>query len=43
MADKVGSNGERKVFNVVGKPNIPGRLPYGITAVLGRYSDEFLN
>jgi hypothetical protein len=26
MADIAGSNGERKEFNAVGKPNVPGRL-----------------
>jgi CO/xanthine dehydrogenase Mo-binding subunit len=30
MADTAGSNGERKVFTIVGKRNIPGRLSYSI-------------
>jgi CO/xanthine dehydrogenase Mo-binding subunit len=30
MADIVGSNGDRKDFRIVGKPNIPGRLSHAI-------------
>jgi CO/xanthine dehydrogenase Mo-binding subunit len=40
MADRVGSNGERTVFNVVGKPNIPGRLSYVIATGKAKFGSD---
>jgi CO/xanthine dehydrogenase Mo-binding subunit len=40
MADLAGSNGERKVFNVVGKPNIPGRLSYSIATGKAKFGTD---
>jgi hypothetical protein len=30
MADTVGTNGERKEFNTVGNPNVPGKLSHSL-------------
>jgi hypothetical protein len=30
MADLTGRNGQRQVFRIVGKPNIPGKLSYAL-------------
>jgi CO/xanthine dehydrogenase Mo-binding subunit len=40
MADLVGSNGDRKVFNIVGKPNIPGRLSYSIATGKAKFGSD---
>jgi len=40
MADLAGTNGERKDFNVVGKPNIPGRLSYSIASGKAKYGSD---
>ena len=42
MADLVGSNGERKAFNIVGKPNIPGRLSYSIATGKARFGTDVI-
>jgi CO/xanthine dehydrogenase Mo-binding subunit len=40
MADTAGSNGERKVFNIVGKPNIPGRLSWSIATGKAKFGTD---
>jgi CO/xanthine dehydrogenase Mo-binding subunit len=40
MADTAGTNGERKVFRVVGKPNIPGRLSYSIATGKAKFGTD---
>jgi xanthine dehydrogenase molybdenum-binding subunit len=35
MADIAGSNGEREVFSIVGKPNVPGKLSHSIATETG--------
>jgi CO/xanthine dehydrogenase Mo-binding subunit len=40
MADIEGSNGERKIFNVVGKHNIPGRLSHSIASGQAKFGTD---
>jgi uncharacterized protein (TIGR02118 family) len=40
MADLVGSNGDRKVFKIVGKLNIPGRLSYSIATGEAKFGSD---
>ena len=40
MADLAGSNGDRKVFSAVAKPNISGRLSYPIATGKAKYSND---
>jgi len=40
MADTAGSNGDRKEFSVVGKPNIPGRLAFPIATGKAKFGSD---
>jgi CO/xanthine dehydrogenase Mo-binding subunit len=40
MADIAGSNGERTVFKIIGKPNIPGRLSYSIATGKAKFGAD---
>ncbi len=40
MADTEGINGDRNVFNIVGKPNIPGRLSYSIATGKAKFGSD---
>jgi len=42
MADLAGSNGERKAFNIVGKPNIPGRLSHSLATGQAKFGTAVL-
>jgi CO/xanthine dehydrogenase Mo-binding subunit len=42
MADLAGSDGERKEFYVVGKPNLPGKLSYSIATGRSKYGIDFV-
>jgi CO/xanthine dehydrogenase Mo-binding subunit len=42
MADLAGSNGERQVFNVVGKRNVPGRLSYSIATGMAKFGTDVI-
>jgi CO/xanthine dehydrogenase Mo-binding subunit len=42
MADLAGVNGQRKEFRVVGKPNLPGRLSYGIATGVSKYGADYV-
>lgn len=42
MADLVGSNGDRKVFKIVGKLNIPGRLSYSIALGKAKFGSDVI-
>ena len=37
MADLAGANGTREKFNVVGKPNLPGKLSYSLATVVAAF------
>ena len=41
MADLEGINGQRKDFNVVGKPNLPGRLSRAIATGIAKYGIDY--
>ncbi len=40
MADTAGTNGERKTFDIVGKPNIPGRLSFSIATGRAKFGTD---
>jgi len=42
MADLEGVNGQRKVFKVVGKPNIPGKLSYSIATGMAKFGADYV-
>ncbi len=42
MADIAGANGQRETFRVVGKPNLPGRLSYGIACGMAKYGLDYV-
>jgi CO/xanthine dehydrogenase Mo-binding subunit len=42
MSDTEGSNGERKEFKIVGKPNIPGRLSYSIATGKAKFGTDIV-
>ncbi len=42
MADLAGVNGQREKFRVVGKPNLPGRLSYGIATGIAKYGIDYV-
>ena len=42
MADLAGVNGQRKVFRVVGKPNIPGKLSYSIATGMAKFGADYV-
>ena len=42
MADTVGSNGERTVFNAVGKPNVPGKLSHSIATGKAKFGTDVI-
>jgi CO/xanthine dehydrogenase Mo-binding subunit len=42
MADLEGINGQRKVFNVVGKPNLPGKLSYAIATGMAKFGADYV-
>jgi CO/xanthine dehydrogenase Mo-binding subunit len=41
MADLAGSDGERKTFYVVGKPNLPGKLSYSLATGKAEYGIDY--
>ncbi len=42
MADTVGSNGERKEFNVVGRSNIPGKLSHSLASGMAKFGTDVI-
>jgi CO/xanthine dehydrogenase Mo-binding subunit len=42
MADLEGANGQRETFEVVGKPNIPGKLSYSIATGMAKYGIDYV-
>jgi xanthine dehydrogenase molybdenum-binding subunit len=42
MADLAGANGTRKKFEVVGKPNIPGKLSYSIATGMAKFGIDYV-
>ena len=42
MADLAGVNGQREIFRVVGKPNLPGRLSYAMAAGIAKYGADYI-
>jgi CO/xanthine dehydrogenase Mo-binding subunit len=42
MADLAGVNGQREKFRVVGMPNLPGRLSYGIASGIAKYGADYV-
>ena len=40
MADIAGSNGERKEFSVVGKPNVPGKLSCSLSTGKAKFGTD---
>ena len=42
MADLAGVNGQRENFRVVGKPNLPGRLSYGLATGIAKYGADYI-
>ena len=40
MADIEGSNGQRKEFKVVGRPNVPGRLSHSIATGRAKFGSD---
>ncbi len=42
MADLAGANGTREKFNVVGKPNIPGKLSYSIATGKAKFGGDWV-
>jgi CO/xanthine dehydrogenase Mo-binding subunit len=41
MADLAGVNGQRKEFDVVGKPNLPGRLSYALATGKAKFGIDY--
>src|SRR4030042_27111 len=42
MADLAGVNGQREKFRVVGKPNLPGRLSYGMATGTAKFGVDYV-
>jgi CO/xanthine dehydrogenase Mo-binding subunit len=42
MADLAGTNGQRNNFNVVGKPNLPGRLSHAIASGIAKFGNDYV-
>jgi CO/xanthine dehydrogenase Mo-binding subunit len=42
MVDIAGSNGERKEFKVVGKPNIPGKLSHSLATGMAKFGTDVI-
>jgi CO/xanthine dehydrogenase Mo-binding subunit len=42
MTDLAGTNGQRKEFKVVGKPNVPGRLSYALATGTAKYGIDYV-
>jgi CO/xanthine dehydrogenase Mo-binding subunit len=42
MADTAGTNGERKEFNAVGKPNVPGKLSHSIATGKAKFGTDVI-
>src|SRR3990170_5434064 len=42
MADLAGVNGQRKDFNVVGKPNLPGKLSYSLATGKAKFGIDYV-
>lgn len=42
MADLAGANGQREKFNVVGKPNLPGKLSYSIATGMAKFGSDYV-
>ena len=42
MADLAGVNGQREKFNVVGKPNLPGKLSYSIATGMATFGTDYV-
>ncbi|MGD0102183.1 MAG: molybdopterin cofactor-binding domain-containing protein [Acidobacteriota bacterium] len=42
MADLAGANGQREKFNVVGKPNLPGKLSYSLATGKAKFGIDYV-
>src|SRR3990172_13019835 len=42
MADIAGTNGQRPDFNVVGKPNLPGKLSYSLATGKAKFGSDYV-
>ncbi len=42
MADIAGVNGQRESFNVVGKPNLPGKLSYSLATGKAKFGSDYV-